>query len=301
MSTDQIEGIVSEAETERNIASYLNFFFENSKTLIWVTFVSALFSIIYALVQDKYYSASVTMIEADESNSGLSAFSNITEGFGGFSSIIGGLSGSVEGSKTSKALAILGSRTFVEEFIEENNLLTIILSDDWNIESQSWIDGEKDLFDAYMEFRNQIILEKDNKTNTYSLTVEWKDPKLSAIWANLLFKKINEKMSQEDREAAERNIQYLQSQLNKNEKVSIQNTLHSMIEQQSKIKMLANSQKEYAFEAIDLAIPPKERSKPQRRLIVLVGTMIGFILSMGYIFIKEYLLYIRKIYNSDYK
>jgi uncharacterized protein involved in exopolysaccharide biosynthesis len=105
-------------------------------------------------------------------------------------------------------------------------------------------------------------------------------------------------MSNKDRLSAERNIAYLEAQVQTSEKVSLQNTLFAMIEQQSKTKMLANAQEEYIFEAIDMATVPKERSKPQRRLIVMAGTILGFLSSIAIIFIKEYLLYIKRIYSK---
>ena len=162
-------------------------------------------------------------------------------------------------------------------------------------------DESKDLFDGYMEFKDIISVEKDNKTNIFSISVEWKDPLESANWANLLFRKINKVMSQKDKESAKKNIVYLESQLNESEKVGIQNTLHAMIEQQTKTEMLASAQEEYVFESLDLAVVPKERSKPQRRLIVLAGLFIGLILSIAFIFVKEYIIYIKRIYSSRNK
>jgi uncharacterized protein involved in exopolysaccharide biosynthesis len=150
----------SEVETEVNIAKYLNFGLKNLKTIIWITLVMTFCAVGYALWQDKYYSAQLTMVEADSSNSGLSSFTNISESFGGLTSLIGG---SGEDSQTQKALSILESRTFIEEFIQENNILTILLSEDWDHEAQLWKDGQKDLFDGYMVFRKILNIEKDKK------------------------------------------------------------------------------------------------------------------------------------------
>tara|TARA_X000000368_G_C22907612_1_gene657035 strand:- start:24 stop:920 length:897 start_codon:yes stop_codon:yes gene_type:complete len=298
MNNEHTKEIVLQTEAEENFAKYINFSLKNKKTILWITFVATVLSIAFALLQDKYYTAKVSMMEADLTNSGLSAFSNVSQGMSGLTSLIGGFE--VEDNNTTMALAILESRTFIQKFIEENNILTILLSEDWNEETQSWIE-EKDLYDGYMEFKDIISVEKDNKTNIFSISIEWKDPALSAEWANLLFKKLNHFMSEKDKLAAERNINYLESQLKLSSKVTIQNTLHAMIEQQTKTKMLASAQEEYAFELIDVAVVPKERSKPQRRLIVLAGFIIGLILSFSFIFIREYISYIKRIYLSNHK
>ena len=110
MNNENSEDKSSELQTENNIATYLDFGFKNRKFIIWITLASIVSSIAFALLQDKYYSAKVVMIEADQTNSGLSAFSNISQSFGGITSLIGGFS--PEDSNTTKALAILESRTF---------------------------------------------------------------------------------------------------------------------------------------------------------------------------------------------
>ncbi len=298
MNNENTTEITGKLETEENIAKYLNFGMKNRKLVFWITSIATILSVIFALLSDKYYIASVTMIEADGTNSGLSAFNNVTQGLGGLSTLIGGFES--EDVNTSKALAVLQSRTFLEQFIQENNILTSLLIEDWNEETQSWKEDPKDIYDGYMVFKDILVVDKDNKTNIFSITIEWIDPVLSAEWANLLFKKINRFMSEQDKISAEKNIIYLESQLTESEKVSIQNTLYAMIEQQSKTKMLASAQEEYSFEAIDLAIVPKERSKPQRRLIVMAGFFIGLIFSILFIFVKDYFLYIKKIYSSNY-
>ena len=296
MNNKYNEETVLQTETEENVAKYLNFCFENKKTIFSITLGVTMLAIVFALVQDKYYRAKVSMIEADGNIS--ADFASGSEGFGGISSLLGGFDS--EDVNTSMALAIMESRTFIQQFIEENNILTILLSEDWNEDTQSWIE-EKDLYDGYMVFKNIISVEKDNKSKIFSISIEWKDTVLSAEWANLFFKKINRSMSKKAKLAAERNISYLETQVKLSSKVNIQNTLYAMIEQQTKTKMLANSQEEFTFEALDMAVVPKERSKPQRRLIVMAGFFIGLILSLSFVLIRGYIVYLKKIYSSNYQ
>jgi len=51
--------------------------------------------------------------------------------------------------------------------------------------------------------------------------------------------------------------------------------------------MLANTQKEFAFEVIDKAVAPDRKAKPKRSLIVILSTLVAGFLVVIYDFIRE--------------
>lgn len=53
--------------------------------------------------------------------------------------------------------------------------------------------------------------------------------------------------------------------------------------------MLAKSREEYSFKIIDPPVVPEERIKPKRRLIVMLGFIIGFFLAVFFAFGKNYI------------
>lgn len=60
-----------------------------------------------------------------------------------------------------------------------------------------------------------------------------------------------------------------------------------MIEAQTKTKMLANTQEEYAFRILDKAVVPEEKIRPKRTLIVVLGVMIGLIMGVFSAFLRQ--------------
>ena len=60
----------------------------------------------------------------------------------------------------------------------------------------------------------------------------------------------------------------------------MQTIFYQLIEEQTKTIMLANVRKDYVFKTIDPAIIPEEKDKPKRALIVILGTMLGGMLSI---------------------
>ena len=66
----------------------------------------------------------------------------------------------------------------------------------------------------------------------------------------------------------------------------MQASFYQLIEEQTKVLMLANSSKEYVLKTISPAMMPEKKSKPSRVLIVIAGGVIGGFLSVLWILIR---------------
>jgi uncharacterized protein involved in exopolysaccharide biosynthesis len=72
----------------------------------------------------------------------------------------------------------------------------------------------------------------------------------------------------------------LEKQLSLTSSVEVQQAIYRLIEAQTKKKMVASTREEYAFQTIDPAVPPQERTSPKRTLIVITGLVLGLALSI---------------------
>jgi hypothetical protein len=68
----------------------------------------------------------------------------------------------------------------------------------------------------------------------------------------------------------------------------MQTVFYQLIEEQTKTIMLAEVSKEYVLKTIDPANAPEEKAKPKRALIVVLGTMLGGILSVLFVLIRYF-------------
>lgn len=68
----------------------------------------------------------------------------------------------------------------------------------------------------------------------------------------------------------------------------MQTVFYQLIEEQTKTIMLAEVSKEYVLKTIDPANAPEEKAKPKRALIVVLGTMLGGILSVLIVLIRYF-------------
>ena len=86
-------------------------------------------------------------------------------------------------------ISMLKSRAFSEQFIEDNNLMPIIFSDEWDAEENAWSEKVKDdppsLWDAYKVFDEDIRgIDWNSTTQLVVLSIKWRDPEVAAVWAN---------------------------------------------------------------------------------------------------------------------
>ena len=84
----------------------------------------------------------------------------------------------------------------------------------------------------------------------------------------------------------ERNIEYLKKQLTKTSMTEMKTVFYNLIEEQTKILMLAEANlDDYVFMTVSKSMLPEQKSYPYRRLIVIQYTLIGGLLSVLLVFL----------------
>jgi uncharacterized protein involved in exopolysaccharide biosynthesis len=191
--------------------------------------------------------------------------------------------------ETSKAepLAVLRSRDFARRFIEKQNLLTTLFANKWDAAAGKWktsVDDTPDLRDAVEYFEKHVrTVGEDRKTGLVVLTVDWKDPKAAASWANAMAQQINSQTRQRAIADAQKSIAYLRAELDATTQVSLQQSISKLLESQLQNMMVARGNEEYAFRVVDRAYVPKKRYKPQRVLLILGASIVGAFLAGAYL------------------
>ena len=258
--------------------------------IFWLTTLFTLLAVGYALEAPEIYKSEAVLAPVKQESGGQMAA--LAAQFGGLASMAGVNLGGGGGS-TEEAIAILKSRKFLKSFIEEEKLLPILFEQSWDAENSRWlVDAEEDIpsaWDAYQSFSGILSISTDKKSGMVTLAIEWGDPVLAAAWANQLVVRLNKHLKREGVEQAEKSIQYLKEQLATTSVVDMQQILYRLIEKQSNTIMLANVQEEFAFRVIDPAVVPEVRSKPKRKLIVVLGAVLGMMFSIFLAFFLNFL------------
>lgn len=240
--------------------------------VVSVAVATLMFGMAYAFLAQPQYRADVSLIQSEE----VPLASNL----GRLGSLAGlaGLPVSV-GSSSQQALATLRSREVAREFIEANNLESILLSQRrWAF---SFVDKVRqrrvpDVRDAVKVFDKSVrAVAEDKRTGVINVSMTWSDPELAAVWANGFVRMVNEKLRQQRLKESMRNIDYLGGELKQSNIASLQQALSELLQAEMQKFLLASGQEDFAFKVVDKAEVPLFRSSPRRPLISVVSMIIG--------------------------
>lgn len=266
------------------VMDVLRFLFDYKWIISGVTLLGTGLSIAIAFNATPVYRAEVLMVTANEEQA-KGGLSSLAGQFGGLANLAGLDLGGTSGTK-SEAIATLKSRIFTEKFIKDENLLPLLFAEKWDSANNRWLTNDPmsvpSMWEAYKRFNGirSVSEDKDKKTGLLTLAVEWKDPELAAQWANLLVSRINEILRKNAIDQAQKSMDYLKRELEKTSVVELQQGIYRLIEGQVNKIMLANVREDYAFKVVDPAVIPREKSKPRRFLIVVLGLAVGVTLGV---------------------
>ena len=276
--------------------------------IIVVTAIFAVASVFYALSLPNIYKSEALLAPADSDQQG--GLAGLTGQLGGLASLAGVNLGGGKTDKTALAIEILKSREFFAKFAEEHDILPDLMAvKRWDLSSNTIIYNEsvyssrtkewrrsskppRQSRPSYQEakkvFEAQFKVEQSPESQMIIISIEHYSPEIAKHWVDWLIQDINSVMKVRDREEAERSINYLQSQVNKTNIVEQKNLLYQLIEEQAKTLMFTEVRDEYVFKTIDPALVSELKFKPKRSLVVVLGVLLGGILSTILVFIRHF-------------
>ena len=278
------------------------------KLIAYVTSAFAVIAVIVALIIPNQYKA--TAVVAPAQSGGSSMLGAMASQFGGLASMAGIELGGGEGGEVQEALEIMQSWGFIETFIEKNNLaVEVFAAEGWDaqnnklsidgslydIEQRQWVRNPPSgkaiaptSWELYEEFSERLSVSQDKKTGLVSVSVEYYSPLIAKQWVDLYIATINDYMRDRKLAQVNRNIEYLEVQIEKTAIAGMREVFYQVIEEQIKNKMLAEASPEYAFTTVSRAMLPEEKSQPKRALICLLATLLGGMLSVLIVLVMHY-------------
>jgi uncharacterized protein involved in exopolysaccharide biosynthesis len=139
-----------------------------------------------------------------------------------------------------------------------------------------------------MAFSKLLTVSQDKTTAMVSIDIEFYSPTLAKRWLKLLVAELNEFMRAQDQAEEQASIDYLKEQLEDIQVTTMETVFYQLIEEQTKNMMLTQVKVEYVLKIIDPAQVPEEKAGPKRALIVVLGTILGGMLSVLLVFIRYF-------------
>ena len=262
-----------------------------------ITSIFSLISIIYALILPNIYQSKAVMMPM-EANQGMGG---MLGQYSGMASLAGISLPSESGSKAQEAIARIQSFEFfsnsflphiklenlmaVKKWNQASNTLTYDASA-FNSESGQWVRKVKPPTSttpssqkAYKQYQAIMSVSEDKKTSFVTLSVEHQSPVIAQQWVEIMMDQIDQVMRDQDRQTALQSIAYLNSLAPTVNYEEISKALASLQQEQMKRLMMVEANENYIFKVLDSPIVPEMKVKPKRSLIVILGTMLGMMLS----------------------
>jgi len=281
--------------------------------IICIATVFVVSSVFYALsIPDEYKS---TAILAPASTSSSSSLSSLAGQFGGLASLAGvNLGGASGGDKTTIAIELMKTWGFLEDFIKNNKIeVEVFAAKGWDKSTRKLLIDET-VYDAktstwvsdivpsrqdgtlaptswalFQKIKNKISVNQESKTGLISLSIEHYSPFVAKRWVDLLVVAINQHMQLQDRKEALNSIKYLKAQIDNTNISEMRTIFYQLIEEQTKTLMLAEISDEYVFRTLSSAKVAEVKIKPKRALIVILGGVLGVILSMLFVLVRHFI------------
>jgi len=275
--------------------------------IVAITAVFAVASVVYALSVPNQYKATALLAPAQSGGGGLSG---ALGQLGGLASLAGVSIGGGEGSEAQIAQEIMKSWNFIEAFIADNDLAVELfaaegwrkgsnelkINDDvydsqnkqWLLENESGVVGPPSSWNLFKTFSERLAVSEDKKSGLVSVSIEYYSPQIAKQWLDMYVSAVNAHMQQRKVDKVTNNINYLQAQIEKTSIAEMREVFYTIIEEQTKNKMVAEASPEYAFVAVSPSMVPEEKSQPKRALICILGTLLGGILSVLLVLTMHY-------------
>lgn len=276
--------------------------------IVAITAVFAISSVLYALSIPNQYKATALLAPAQSDGGGLSS---ALGQLGGLASLAGVSIGEGTSSESQIAQEVMKSWNFVESFITDNKLeVEVYAVDGWSKTSgelqldDDVYDGAKQIWlleddetgelrpptswELFERFSEMFSVSQDKQTGLVSVSIEYYSPQIAKEWLDLYIKAINKHMQERQVVKVSNNISYLEAQIAKTSIAEMREVFYTIIEEQTKNKMVAEASPDYAFVAVSPSMVPEEKSKPSRALICVLVTVLGGILGLLIVLIRHY-------------
>ncbi|MFT5758744.1 MAG: LPS O-antigen subunit length determinant protein (WzzB/FepE family) [Alteromonadaceae bacterium] len=268
--------------------------------IIVLTSCFAIGSAYIAIQKPNVYTAKGIFVPAQSDDGG--GLSNLASQFGGIASMAGINLGGGKGDDNQVAIVLLKSRSFLQRFIAEHELLPELLAaTHWDKENDLLVYNEKIYnsqtkkwtrskppgreivptpWEAYEKLLTLLSIQYQDKKGIINISITFLSPELSTKWLKWLVADLNSYWRTQEKEEAENSIKYLQRQVELTNNSEMQSIFYSIIASQTQQVLLTEVKKEYLFKTLTPIVTPEQKSSPSRAFLCMVGTFIGGLLSL---------------------
>ena len=177
---------------------------------------------------------------------------------------------------------------------DRSNNKLIIDNDIYDEKANQWLNIQTNYkgefpssWSLYNAFNSKTTVTRDRLNGSITVSFEHYSPFTAKEIIELYIQSINDHMRDRKLLATEKNIQYLENEIEKTSISRMREIFYQLIEEQTNIKMLAQATPDYVFNIVNKPMISEEKSQPSRTLIVLAFSLSGLLLAILITLIRE--------------
>ncbi len=302
---DNLKHFQSSYDETIDLSQVILSLWKNKVLILVVSIMFAVASVLYALSLPNIYVSKthlVPQVENSSVSSSLGAYSNLA-GMAGISL------GSDGDNLSMEAMARIKSFDFFSsQFLPKIKLENLLAVESWNRKTNTITYKEK-LFDAaakkwirevkapksiipsnqeaFREYKKIISVTEDKKTKYVTLSIRHQSPYVAQNWVSIIVDNINESMRKETKDISDQSITFLNEKYEETSVNDLRKAIAELIDAQMQKLMFASVRNDYVYKTIESPLVPELKSSPNRAVICVVGTLIGFFLSIFLVLIMQ--------------
>lgn len=230
--------------------------------------------LVYALLASPLYTSKAIISPKKSSQS--SAPSAMLASLGGFGGFVASQLGMGD-ANLDRLEILLKSQGLNQKMIRQHDLLKLLFPDAFGKTGPLDSSDLPTIQDGVNMLTNNILrVLTDNKRNTLTLSISFRDPALAKKLVEFYLEALSDNIKDLVVNDAEQNMEYLGKRLTKMEDPLMRDKLQNLISVEMEKAMLVHS---CSFDVLDSPIVPDKRAEPKRRLILILSFVIGLFLS----------------------
>ena len=277
--------------------------------ILGCTGLAAIAIVVFAVSLPNYYRASTLMAPVETGG----ALGGLARQYGGLASLAGVAipgGGNDKSDKASLAIELMTSRKFVADFVERrkfsHELIAFerwdstnqrVITDDelydhvngeWLSEPDTGLSYKPSRLEIHRAFTSILQIQQSSESEFVTVSMEHQSPELASKWLAWLIADVDAHIRLEDVTEARQAIEYLQNQIESTSLTDLRAVFFELIQAQLEKMMLAELRSGYVFKVIDPPVTPEIKSKPNRALICIGGTFLGFLFGCLLVIAREF-------------
>lgn len=286
-------GMDEAAPQEIDLLGYLRVIYRFRLVIILLASAAGLFSGAYSLFLTDVYRARVVISPIDREGAPGMALPGLLQGFGALS-----LAGRPGSTAEAEILSLLKSNILRKKLIEGDSLLPVVLYDRWD--GSSWRGGRAPgIWDGIRALDRMTGIRSSSTEKTITISFEHPDPKAAAGVLERLLTVLNDHMSEEARNMADSNREFLETRLGSARDPLIRQKIYNLIAQQIESSMMAGAKENFAFKVIDPPMVPDMKAGPNRAKIVAASVMAAVFAGVVLALVLEYFRKAKELEGVD--